>query len=80
MTATCISCTHFDMQREPSMAKHRFGQCLQILGRPTPTCDHVGRYISISRPYGCDKHTEAAADIVAKRVEWAERNKQKGKA
>lgn len=71
MTARCISCTQLDLQRTPSMAHLGFGQCLLIVGKPTPTADHVGRYILLSRPYGCEKHEEADAAIVAKRVVWA---------
>lgn len=58
---TCLTCKWLDLQGAQSMARHGFGQCRK---------EEAYRFRPISSA-GCEKRQEAAAEVVKKRVEWA---------
>lgn len=67
----CLTCAHFDLKAEPSMARVGFGQC---------EFDDVGEYKGISRNRACTRHKKAEEEVVAKREAWAAEVKRKGRS
>lgn len=58
---TCLTCKHLDLAGVASMARHGFGQCKK---------EEAYRFRPISSE-ACGQRQEAAAEVVAKRVAWA---------
>lgn len=65
----CLTCAHFDLKAEPSMARVGFGHC---------EFDGLGEYKGISRDRDCGRHQRAEEEIVARREAWAAERETKG--
>lgn len=65
----CLECKSLDLKSHPAHAKTGFGQCKKEKLK--------GVFVSISFEWTCPGFEAAKPDLVAKRIDWYEKEKEK---